>query len=92
MKTGIIRGFVFLLTLIALIPVLNAAVWASTATDSEAAPSPSVDGKGWFVFNRLRNDFAFAAKEGKLNETDGWRYAPNGYFSLAVIGASNPGC
>jgi uncharacterized membrane protein HdeD (DUF308 family) len=68
MKTGKILGLVVLLTLIALVPMLGAAVWASTVTGtSETISSPSANGKGWFVFNGLRHNFAFAAKEGKLN-------------------------
>lgn len=86
MKSGIVRGFVVLLTVIMLVPMLIAAVWASTSTGTSGATSSlSVDGNGWFVFNGLRHNFAFAAKEGKLNEADGWRYAPNGYLTLAVL-------
>ena len=86
MKSGIIRGCVVLLTVMALAPMLIAAVWAQTTSGtSEVTSGASAEGRGWFVFNGLRHNFAFTAKDGKLNEKDGWRYAPTGHFSLGVV-------
>jgi len=86
MKSKVILGFAALLTIIAVVAMLSYTVCASTDMEtSEVIPNPMAAGKGWFVFNARRHNFAFVVHEGRLNETDGWRYAPKGNLSFAVL-------
>jgi hypothetical protein len=63
----------------------SAVAMADTAILEFSAAGPAATGRGWFVYNGRRHNFAFAVEGGRLNETDGWRYAPKGNFSVAVL-------
>lgn len=58
---------------------------ADTTASTTLAAGASATGKGWFVFNGRRHNFAFAVQGGTLNKTDGWRYAPKGSLSVGVL-------
>src|SRR4030043_503861 len=75
-----------LISILALLMLSSTAfAFADTAASTVLAASPSATGKGWFVFNGRRHNFAFAIQGGTLNETDGWRYAPKGYLSVTIL-------
>ena len=75
-----------LIAVLALLMLSSTAfAFADTATSTVPATGPSATGKGWYVFNGRRHNFAFAIQGGTLNETDGWRYAPKGYLSVAIL-------
>lgn len=79
-KTAILISVLFLL-------LLSPTAFALTDTTNslETSNSPSASGRGWFVFNGRRHNFAFSVQEGTLNETDNWSYAPNCNLSVTIL-------
>ncbi len=86
MAVNTVRKKSGLILILAFLMLSSSAVAMADAAVSEISPAgPSATGRGWFAFNGRRHNFAFAVEGGKLNETDGWRYAPKGNFSVAVF-------